>query len=39
MNFKNLPLVQWEFGWLVIAGAMVLVDVIIYVMFKRRGWL
>lgn len=39
MNFKNIPLVQWEFGWLVIGVAIVVVDVIIYVMFKRRGWL
>jgi magnesium transporter len=39
MNFKNLPLVQWQFGWLVIAAAMVTVDIIIYVLFKRRGWL
>ncbi|MRG60746.1 hypothetical protein GE115_12825 [Agromyces sp. CFH 90414] len=39
MNFKNLPLVQWQFGWIAIAGAIVVVDVIIYVMFKRRGWL
>lgn len=39
MNFKNLPLVQWELGWLVIGVAIVTVDVIIYVMFKRRGWL
>jgi magnesium transporter len=39
MNFKNLPLVQWEFGWIAIAAAMITVDIIIYVMFKRRGWL
>jgi magnesium transporter len=39
MNFKNIPLVQWQFGWIVIAAAMVSVDVIIYIMFKRRGWL
>ena len=39
MNFKNIPLVQWQFGWIVIAAAMVTVDIIIYIMFKRRGWL
>ena len=39
MNFKNLPLVQWQFGWIVIAVAIVTVDIIIYVMFRRRGWL
>ena len=39
MNFKNIPLVQWEYGWIVIGAAIVVVDVIIYTMFKRRGWL
>ena len=39
MNFKNIPLVQWQYGWLVVGGAIVVVDVVIYVMFKRRHWL
>jgi magnesium transporter len=39
MNFKNLPLVQWQYGWLVVGGAIVIIDVIVYVMFKRRRWL
>lgn len=39
MNFQNIPLVQWQYGWIVIAASMVSVDVIIYIMFKRRGWL
>ena len=39
MNFKNIPLVQWQYGWMVIAGVIVVVDVVIYTMFKRRGWL
>jgi magnesium transporter len=39
MNFKNIPLVQWEFGWLVIGIALVIIDVVIYLMFKRRHWL
>ena len=39
MNFKNLPLVQWQYGWIAIALAIVVVDIIIYVMFKRRKWL
>ncbi len=39
MNFKNIPLVQWEWGWLVIGCAIVVIDVVIYVMFKRRRWL
>jgi magnesium transporter len=39
MNFKNLPLVQWQYGWIVIGGVIVVVDVVIYLMFKRRHWL
>lgn len=39
MNFENLPLVQWELGWLVVALAIVIVDLVIYRMFKRRHWL
>jgi magnesium transporter len=39
MNFKNIPLVQWQYGWLAIAVVIVAVDVIIYAMFKRRRWL
>lgn len=39
MNFKNIPLVQWQYGWLVVGAAIVVIDVVIYVMFKRRHWL
>jgi magnesium transporter len=39
MNFKNMPLVQWEFGWLVIGLVIVVVDLVIYRLFKRRHWL
>ena len=39
MNLKNIPLVQRQYGWLVVGGAIVVVDVVIYLMFKRRHWL
>jgi magnesium transporter len=39
MNFKNIPLVQWQYGWIVVAAAIVVIDVTIYLMFKRRRWL
>ncbi|HWS50801.1 MAG TPA: CorA family divalent cation transporter [Microbacterium sp.] len=39
MNFKNIPLVQWQYGWVVIGAAIIVVDVVIYLMFKRRKWL
>lgn len=39
MNFKNIPLVQWQYGWIVVGCAIIVVDVVIYLMFKRRHWL
>ena len=39
MNFKNLPLVQWQYGWIVIGLSIVTIDLIIYGLFKRRRWL
>ncbi len=39
MNFKNLPLVRWEWGWLAVGLAMLAVDAIAYLLFRRRGWL
>ena len=39
MNFKNLPLVTWEFGWLAVGIAMVVLDVAAFVLFRRRGWI
>jgi magnesium transporter len=39
MNFDNIPFVQWQFGWVLIAAVIVTVDIIIYIMFKRRRWL
>ncbi|WP_102192621.1 magnesium transporter CorA family protein [Microbacterium aurantiacum] len=39
MNFKNLPLLQWEYGWVVVAGSILVLDLIAYVAFRHRGWL
>jgi magnesium transporter len=39
MNFKNIPLVQWQFGWLVIGATMVALDLFVFALFKRRKWL
>ena len=39
MNFGNLPLAQWDYGWIAVAATIVIIDVIVYVMFKRRRWL
>ncbi len=39
MNFTNLPGVSWAFGWEVLVAVIVVIDVVMYVMFKRRRWL
>jgi len=39
MNFKNIPLVQWQYGWIVIGLTIVVLDLVIYGLFKRRRWL
>lgn len=39
MNFKNLPLVRWEYGWLAIGITIVVVDVFAFARFRKRGWL
>lgn len=39
MNFQNLPLVQSDFGWAVIAVVIIVADVSCYLIFKRRRWI
>jgi magnesium transporter len=39
MNFRNAPELDWEFGFLLIVGLMVLISVPIYVYFKRKDWI
>lgn len=39
MNFDNLPTTQWEYGWLAIGIGIVALDLVVYLMFRRRGWL
>ena len=39
MNFKNMPELQWTFGYPLALLLMVLVSVILYLVFRRRGWL
>jgi len=36
MNFKNMPELQWYYGYPAIIGAMILVAVIILIWFKRK---
>jgi magnesium transporter len=39
MNFTNMPELKWYLGYPFALGLMVLTAVLLYVAFKRRGWL
>ena len=39
MNFKHMPELQWQFGYPMALAVMVGAGLVIYVVFKRRGWL
>jgi len=39
MNFTDLPLVKVPYGWAWILGGALLLDVVIYIAFRRREWL
>jgi magnesium transporter len=39
MNFHNMPELSWVFGYPMALGIMALFMLILYIVFKRRGWL
>jgi len=39
MNFDFMPELRWPFGYLYAMGLMVFVTFIIYLWFKKKGWL
>jgi magnesium transporter len=39
MNFKNMPEIDWYFGYPFALGLMVLSALAFYIYFRRRGWL
>ncbi len=39
MNFRNAPELDWEEGFLLIAGIMVLLGVPLFLYFKKRDWI
>jgi len=39
MNFHDMPELSWEYGYPMALGFMVLFMLILYIVFKRRGWL
>jgi magnesium transporter len=39
MNFKHIPELDWEFGYVYALALMVLSAVVPYLLFRRKGWL
>lgn len=39
MNFKYIPELDWKYGYPIILGAMALLVIIIYIIFKIKKWL
>ncbi|MGH3985544.1 MAG: magnesium and cobalt transport protein CorA [Pseudonocardiaceae bacterium] len=39
MNFTHIPELKWTLGYPMALGLMLLVAVLLYVLFRRRGWL
>lgn len=39
MNFKQMPELDWEFGYPMAVAIMVVIDVYLYIRFRRSGWL
>jgi magnesium/cobalt transport protein CorA len=39
MNFKNMPELDWRFGYPLALGMMVVASIVLARYFKRRGWL
>ena len=39
MNFEHMPELQWELGYPFAVAMMVLTSVVLWIVFRRRGWL
>lgn len=39
MNFDNMPELHWQFGYYFAVGLMLLTNLTLYVVFRRRGWI
>jgi magnesium transporter len=39
MNFKFMPELHWQFGYPFAIGLMIVSGLVLYIIFKRRGWL
>jgi magnesium transporter len=39
MNFRAMPEIQWQYGYPMAIGLMILSAVLPFLYFKRKGWL
>ena len=39
MNFEHMPELNWTFGYPLALGAMLLVVIVLYIVFKKKRWL
>jgi magnesium transporter len=39
MNFDDMPELHWQYGYPFAIGLMILASVVLYLVFKKRGWL
>lgn len=39
MNFENMPELKWQYGYFIVLGVMLLLGVLMYIWFKKKGWL
>jgi len=39
MNFKNMPELQWEYGYFVVVAAIITICVTLFMRFRKNNWL
>ena len=39
MNFEHMPELKWEYGYYAALSLMVLLDVVLFVRFRKAGWI
>jgi len=39
MNFDNMPELSWRYGYFIVLGVMLLIGVVMFRWFKKKGWL
>jgi magnesium transporter len=39
MNFKNMPELEWHYGYFMLLAVMLLLSLLMVLFFRRRRWL